>query len=343
VNQRKTQYKLPGYPLDSRHALQILGRRELRHTRVWLILALLILPGITAWSYWPAIADLFDAWQKNDDYSAGQLVPWVAVFLVWRERKSIRQCLVMPCWRGGVTLLISAEIARTYGFLSTRLWVEEFSFILTVAGLVLLMAGRQVFRRVVWILLFLFLMVPLPVRLHTWIAGPLQRLATTGSVVLLEAVGAEVSQQGNVVLLGENTPIAVAEACSGLRMLMAFIIVAAFIAYMAKRPRWQKGVLLASSIPVAVLCNIVRIFATAVLMLHVSSEVGEKFFHDFAGLVMMPVAVILLFGELWLMDRVIVPTPQSQPRQVDARAEPATQAGAKPPEMEGAEVAPTSS
>ena len=68
-----------------------------------------------------------------------------------------------------------------------------------------------------------------------------------GSVVLLEVSGARVTQEGNVVMLGNNIRMAVAEACSGLRMLTAFIIVAAFVAYMVKRPRWQKGVLLASS------------------------------------------------------------------------------------------------
>jgi len=164
-------------------------------------------------------------------------------------------------------------------------------------------------------------MVPLPGVVTNSIGGPLQRVATTGSVVLLEAVGVEVSQQGNVVMLGESTPMAVAEACSGLRMLMAFIIVAAFIAYIVKRPRWQKAILLVSSIPVAVVCNIVRIFATAVLMLHVSVEFAQKFFHDFAGYVMMPIAVMLLFGELSLIDRIFMPDSQSRKGQPDAKTE----------------------
>jgi exosortase len=189
--------------------------------------------------------------------------------------------------------------------------IERYSLLLAVAGLVLLVAGWQVFRRLIWILLFLFLMLPLPGRVHNMIGGPLQRLSTTGSVFLLEAFGTRVSQQGNIVVLGDNTPMAVAEACSGLRMLTAFIIVAAFVAYMVKRPRWQKGVLLVSSVPVAVMCNIIRIFLTAMIMLYVSMELGEKFFHDFAGLVMMPAAVLLLFGEIWLMDRLIVPETAS--------------------------------
>jgi exosortase len=216
-----------------------------------------------------------------------------------------------------------AETIRIYGILSLRFSAERYALVLAVAGLVLLVAGWQVFRRVAWILLFLFLMFPLPGRVDRMIAGPLQRLATTGSVVLLEAVGTSVSQQGNVVTLGENTPIAVAEACSGLRMLTAFVMVAAFVAYMVNRPRWQKALLLFSSIPVAVICNIVRISATAVLILHVSSEVGEKFFHDFAGLAMMPAAVLLLFGELWLLER-LVATERPPEGQAGARAKSGT-------------------
>ena len=164
--------------------------------------------------------------------------------------------------------------------------------------------------------MFLFLMVPLPGRVHNLIASPLQRLATIGSAFVLEAF-VKVARQGNTMILNGDTPLGVAEACSGLRMLTAFIIVAAFIAYMVKRPRWQKAVLLASSIPVAIVCNILRIVATAVLMLMVNAEVANKFFHDFAGLVMMPAAVLLMFGQLWLMDRLTV--QEVEPQQVHAR------------------------
>jgi len=180
-----------------------------------------------------------------------------------------------------------------------------------MAGIVLMVAGWQVFRCVSWILLFLVLMVPLPGRVHNLISGPLQRMATTGSVFLLEAFGVRISHQGNVVMLNGSTPLAVAEACSGLRMLTAFVIVAAFIAYMVNRSRQQKAVLLVSSIPVGVACNIIRIVATAVLFMFAGTEVAEKFFHDFAGLVMMPAAVLLLFGELWVMDKLTLPEPDS--------------------------------
>ena len=306
-----------------RHALLIAGGHHTQEHLLKLVLGALVL--LTAWSYWPTITALFKEWQRDADYSAGQLVPLAALFLLWRERKTLGGCLVKPCWWGGAALLMLALAGRTYGLLFMFESAERYSLVLTIAGLVLMVGGRQVFRSLSWILLFLFLMIPFPGRVHNLISGPLQRLATTGSVFLLEAFGVRVSQQGNVVMLGENTPMAVAEACSGLRMLMAFIIVAAFIAYVVKRPRWQKAILLGSSIPVAVICNMIRIFATAMLMLYVSAEVAQKFFHDFAGYVMMPVAVLLLFSEIRLMDRVIVPEPDLQQKRAGTQARPAAQ------------------
>jgi exosortase/archaeosortase family protein len=90
---------------------------------------------------------------------------------------------------------------------------------------------------------------------------------------------------------------------------------------MIKRSRLQKAVILASSIPVAVICNIIRIFVTAVIMLQISTEAGEKFFHDFAGLVMMPIAVLLLFGELWLMEKLTLPESNKENDKIIAKIE----------------------
>ena len=306
-------------------AAQISNCHQLPDNLLGVVSVLLAMLAVTVVSYWSISANIFREWQRSDDYSAGQLVPLIALFLVWRERKKLRKCMLRPFW-WGIALLILAQAARFYGLLFMYESGVRYSMVLTLAGLVLMVAGWQVFRSVFWILLFLFLMFPLPGRIHNLINGPLQKMSTTGSVFILEAFGVRVRQEGNIVMLNENTPMAVVEACSGLRMLIAFVIVAAFIAYMVKRSRRRKAVLLLSSIPVAVMCNILRLCVTAVLFLLTSTEVAEKFFHDFAGLAMMPAAVLLLFSELWLMDKLILPESDAEQEQTRAQTKSATRA-----------------
>ncbi len=259
-------------------------------------------------TYWPTIADLAHEWTHDANYSVGQLVPLVAVYLLWQERHALLRLPVRPSW-WGLGLIVLAQAMRFYGLAALYGSADRYSLVLTIWGLVLLCAGWRIFRQVAWILLFLLLMVPLPGQIHNRISNPLQGLATAGSVFLLELSGVSVSREGNVIVLNDTVRLAVAEACSGLRMLTAFVIVAATLAYIVGRPRWQKAVLLASSIPVAIACNIIRLFATAQLSCWTSSELAEKFFHDFAGLTMMPLAVLMLAGELWLLDRLVIPPP----------------------------------
>lgn len=261
----------------------------------------LLVMGTTAWAYWSTITDLFREWKGNDDYSAGMLVPLIALFLVWHRRKELRGAQGVPYWPA-VGLLMIAQATRAYGLLFMYESAQRYSLVLSISALTLMVAGTHVFRKVFWIMMFLFLMVPLPGKIHNLISGPLQNFATSGSVFLLETFGAGVRREGNIVTLNSQMTMAVEEACSGLRMLMAFIIVAAFVAFMVKRSRLQKTVLLLSSVPVAIMCNIFRLCVTAILFKHTNSEIAEKFFHDFAGLAMMPAAVVIMFGELWIMN-----------------------------------------
>jgi exosortase len=267
-----------------------------------LLLALLL------WAYWDVVRPLWSDWQQNANYSVGQLVPLAALWLLWRDRRHLRQCRLQPCW-WGLGLLLTAQLVRLWGLQDLRESLERYALVMTIWGLVLLVAGSQVFRRTGWILLFLLLMVPLPQMLDSHVSSPLQSLSTRGAVVMLELAGVGVNSSGNVIVLNERTSIEVAEACSGLRMLTAFIVVTAVLACLVDRPRWQKGILLISSVPVAIVCNVARLFATALLYMWTSKDLAEKFFHDFAGFAMMPIAIALLIGELRLLKCLVTHEP----------------------------------
>ena len=283
-----------------------LERAIVSELRVWLVGV--ALGGALLWSFWPTAYNLFLDWQRDDNYSVGQLVPFAALYLVWINRRKLAGCHVAPCWWGAV-LIVLAQGARAYGLLYLFESAERYALVLTIIGTVLLVAGRDVFRHVRWIMLFLFLMVPLPGKIHNIISGPLQTWAASGAVFFLELFGMTVTREGNVMVLNHSVEVAVAEQCSGLRMLTAFVVLAATLAFVVNRPRWQRLTLFASSIPIAIICNIIRLIVTATLFVAVSSEAAERFFHDFAGWTMMPVAIFMLIVELWIMAQLVIENP----------------------------------
>jgi exosortase len=254
------------------------------------------------WAYWPTLRDLAKEWQNDPNYSVGMIVPFAAIYLLFLDRDKLAAIPIRPAW-SGVLVILAGQAMRLYGLARIYETAERYSLIVTIAGLVLLIGGWPLLRALKYLLAFLLLMIPFPSAIHNAISNPLQDLSTSGAVATLELLGINVSQEGHVLQLNGGTPVAVAEACSGLRMLTAFIFVSAVMAYGVRRPAWQKVVLLLSSIPIAILVNLLRLVATALLYLWTSNHFAERFGHDFAGWVMMPVAVALLVGELWVLSR----------------------------------------
>lgn len=276
--------------------------------RVWP--AVLVLGAALGWSFAGTLVGLIDDWGSDDNYSVGALVPIVTLFLLWAQRERFAGVCTRVCW-WGAGLVLAGQALRLFGVLLLFESAERYALWLTVVGLVLWLAGPAAMWKARWVLLFLLLAIPLPGRVHNAISGPLQSVATQGAVVGLEILGVTVLRQGNVVLLNDEVPVAVAEACSGLRLLTAFAVVTAAMAFLARRPAWQKAVVLVSCLPIAIACNVLRLTVTALLFLVVDEEKAEWFFHDCAGFFMMPLAVGAVFLEFWVLSRLVRAGPDT--------------------------------
>jgi exosortase len=261
------------------------------------------------WSYWPDITDLWRTWQRSDEYSSGLLVPFLTVYILWSRRHDLAKCPIRPCiW--GVLAFLGAQAIRLFGLFFLYGSAERLSIALTIASLVLLLLGWQFLRKVSTVLLFLCLMLPWPNRVQAAVALPLQRWATSSAVFCLETMGYEVMREGNIIHIGQSS-VAVAEACNGLRMVTAFFVISGLVVLLVRRPLWEKLVILASSLPIALLCNTIRLTVTALAFTVISGEQWEKIFHDFGGYAMMPLALAAVVGELWIMTKLtIAPTKQ---------------------------------
>lgn len=270
------------------------------------------------WSYWPTLADLVTVWRRSDEYSAGLLVPFLAAYVLWLRRPLWRSTPVRPALGLGIGAFLLAQTIRGIGLFDLYSFVERFSLILSLAALVLLVAGRKYLARTATVLLFLCLMFPWPGRLQNAIAVPLQSWSTTSAVFCLELVGYEVRQDGNVMHIGD-TSVAVAEACNGLRMITAFVVISGLVALLVQRAWWEKLVLLGSSLPIAFLCNTLRLAVTAMAFTVIQGEKWEQSFHDWGGYAMMPLALALVVGELWFLGRLTTPPQTVVPAVISRR------------------------
>jgi len=254
------------------------------------------------WSYWSDIIKLVNIWLRSDEYSSGLLVPFLAIYILWSRRYKIAGVHIKPSMWGLLVFLVAQGIRLYYGLYLGFGSAERFSIALSIAALVLFLFGWQLFRKVSTVLLFLCLMLPWPNRVQSSVALPLQRLATSSAVFCLEMMGYDIIQEGNIIHIGQTT-VAVAEACNGLRMVTAFFVIIGLVILLVKRAWWEKLIVLASSLPIAFLCNTVRLTITAMAFTVLSGEHWEKIFHDFGGYAMMPLALVASVTELWLLTK----------------------------------------
>ena len=259
--------------------------------------------GALLWAYWPTLGAMVQKWNNQPDYSHGYLVLPIAVYFLWRRRSEFPSHRMHPdFW--GVTLLLLACVIRVVAGLYYMTPLDGWTIPLAVAGGVWMLYGRAVLRWSLPAIIFLWFMVPIPYSAETWLSVPLQAIATKLSTAALVTLGQPAISEGNTILLGEQQ-LGVEEACSGLRILVGIFALAFAFVLFSSWSWWQKVIVIAAAVPAAIVANVIRIVATALLYEWVSSEVSHKFSHDFAGFFMIPLAAGLFWLLLVYLDRMV--------------------------------------
>lgn len=250
---------------------------------------------VLAFVYFPLFRYSFGEWLKPD-YSHGFLVPLFSVYLAWTWKAWAPDVLVWPEVRGLGFIVAAAPVfllARYTNFATE--WLQGVSFVLAVLGAVTVFGGVAALRWLYAPVLFLMFMFPLPYRVEHFLGWPLQKIAAVGSEYVLQTLGYPTYRDG-VVLHCQDHLLEVQNACNGLSMLLTFLTLSTGMALLVKRPWPDRVGILVAAIPIAILSNVLRISLTGVLYNEGGKELGDKVFHDFAGWMMMPLAL----GVLWL-------------------------------------------
>ena len=274
--------------------------RPLAAASLWLVLGL----AVVAWMYRDIFAWMLERWSTVDDDSHGFFVPVFSAFVLWLNRDRFRVSADRLSLPLGAGLLLGGLLLRIAGlYLNVRTF-EALSLIPMVIGIAAVVGGRSLARWVTPAALFLVFMIPLPGVLAGQLSGVLQWVATGVSTFSLQTLGVPAVADGNIISLSTGQ-IGVAEACSGLRMLYAFVALCVGACLVIDRSWLEKGIIAGAAIPIAIVANCIRITATGLAYEHASPEMAEHIFHDVAGWLMMPLGFVLLMICLALMDRLI--------------------------------------
>lgn len=281
-----------------------------------LVISALVILG----SFWIAFPDFFRiqiyiATYQPSDWGHIFVVPLIAFWFVWLRRDELLSQPLRPSW-SGVAILVLGIIIYMVAMMGPKHLIHHLSrslgVFVTSFGLVILFFGWKSLRVVGFPFVYLFIFgVVISDRIMTPITYELQDISAKGAWLVLYMTGYDTDLSGNTLTLFENGksyPLNVAEACSGMRMLVAFLALGTAMAYVGLSRPWQRILLILLGVPVAIFVNVLRV-VTLGLLSRYDSDFASGDFHTFVGLVWLFPAFIVFILLMWIVRKLVVEQP----------------------------------
>lgn len=301
------------------------GARELTdgQARPWvstrqLVLLALVALGIVALFYRWMIKqwgpDGFSA-KYFEDWAHAWFVPLISIYYIWLKRRDLAATPVTHFWPGlAVMTLGVVSYVFFIGGYSNHMF-QGFSLVLVVAGAVLLLLGPRMFEKLLFPIAFLGFAVTISEMVMNKVTWPLKLIAAKGAWFLLNLFSVQTDLEGNVLKVGPDAvPLDVADACSGMRMVIAFLALGVAVAFFGCRHWWQRVAIILLALPVAVFMNVVRVAVLGLLTL-VDPRLATGQAHMLVGnLLLIPAFLVFMFI-VWALKKAVhdAPEPHNQP------------------------------
>ncbi|MBX2852945.1 MAG: exosortase-associated EpsI family protein [Phycisphaeraceae bacterium] len=269
------------------------------------VLLTLVLMAMAVFACRDAWLDIIRIVQVDEEASHILLVPLVFARIAWVRRSELKGVATgVSFWGpaialGGVGLWLFGNIKAIQVF-----W--HFGAILAMFGAFVTINGLAIVRRLWPAFLVLVFLMPLPGVIRHPLALFLQNVSAHATEVVIVALGFELVRHGNLLIINDY-PVGIAEACNGMRMVsMLILVVFAFVFSEKVRP-WVRVALIVLAVPLAIACNIVRLVPTVLAYGYFSPEFADQV-HDWLGWVMVIASYFMLMGLLALMRWLLLPT-----------------------------------
>ena len=193
--------------------------------------------------------------------------------------------------------------------------LQGYSMIVALFGLVMFALGPAPMKVLWFPILYLALAVKVAPRWWDMLAWNLRQIAAWLSTHGINLLGAPLDMHAELkgstieLMVGMRKiepAMEVEDACSGLRMLMAFIALGVAMAFMGRRLWWQRAIMVAMCMPIAVLVNVGRILVLAFVKVYGNPEMAQGDFHLLIGMLMLIPAAGLFWLLGWVLDKMVV-------------------------------------
>jgi exosortase len=288
-------------------------RTSWRELSVHSYVKIAIIGGLFVYLFHNEIEAIVGQWVTDSSWSHGFLIPLFSLYFIDQSKREILNLRPRPNYLG-LFFMILGILFYFFNIVSPSGYgyFRPTSMIAVLGAIVLFQGGWRLVRYTWLPIVFLVFAVPLPSRIYFKLTYPMQELAAKVTTVLLNLVSGMRAEVNGVVISGEylgqklDPPLNVAEACSGMRLLMAFLALGVAMAYLHYRPVWQRIILLASTIPIAIFCNIVRVTTTGFIYILVHPRYAQGIYHDLLGMAMLPLAFGLYGFLAWFMSSLFI-------------------------------------
>ena len=237
---------------------------------------------------------LWSAWNSENDYEHGPLFPLIIAGLLVYRFKELKAAAGQGNPWGLVMVVVGALLyATAYRTLQPRVAIVALPFLLW--GSAWFFWGGRVARLAFLPVFFLWLAIPLPSFQQA--TTQLQLLATSMAHHGAALCGVQTLVQGNMISSAHGSwePLEIAKGCSGIRSLMALLMISGAWACVAEMALWKRAVLFLAAFPLAILGNSLRVISIFVIAEYGDANWARHTWHDWSGLLLFyPISLLLL-------------------------------------------------
>ena len=228
------------------------------------------------------------AYRNEREDALGPLIPYVVLGLLVVKRKELIP-LEKGLWWPAIGLVVLGLLCHVVGYLVQQARVSVIAFFVGLYGLTGLVWGRAWLRATFFPYLLFAFCFPLGT-LADRITFPLRMLVSKISVGFADGLGIEVVRVGTMIMGVDGFNYDVAEACSGIRSLMALLALTTVFSFLSFQTGWKRALMIAMAFPLAVVGNVARITGVIIVAQAFGQDAGTRF-HDYAGFITFLVAL----------------------------------------------------